>query len=65
VEWKQEVLDKGPVRGKCVPEIGDKVWKVGRTTSYTEGTVADLDWAGYVQYSRGTAFFEDCILGGG
>jgi hypothetical protein len=62
VEWKQEVLDKGPVRGKCVPEIGDKVWKVGRTTSYTEGTVADLDWAGYVQYSRGTAFFEDCIL---
>jgi tetrahydromethanopterin S-methyltransferase subunit B len=62
VEWKQEVLDKGPVRGKCVPEIGDKVWKVGRTTGFTEGTVADLDWAGYVQYGRGTAFFEDCIL---
>jgi hypothetical protein len=62
VEWKQEVLDKGPVRGKCVPELNDKVWKVGRTTGYTEGTVADLDWAGYVQYSRGTAFFEDCIL---
>jgi hypothetical protein len=62
VEWKQEVLDKGAVRGKCVPELNDKVWKVGRTTSYSEGTVADLDWAGYVQYSRGTAFFEDCIL---
>jgi tetrahydromethanopterin S-methyltransferase subunit B len=62
VEWKQEVLDKGAVVGKCVPEIGDKVWKVGRTTGFTEGTVSDLDWAGYVSYSRGTAFFEDCIL---
>ena len=62
VEWKQEVLDKGKVVGKCVPEIGDRVWKVGRTTGYTEGVVADLDWSGYVQYSRGRAFFEDCIL---
>jgi hypothetical protein len=62
VEWKQEVLDKGAVVGKCVPEIGDKVWKVGRTTGFTEGTVSDLDWSGYVQYSRGSAFFEDCIL---
>jgi intein/homing endonuclease len=33
VEWKQEVLDKGPVRGKCVPELNDKVWKVGRCFS--------------------------------
>jgi len=63
VEAKQEILDMGKVTGKTVPEIGDKVWKIGRTTSYTDnGTVLDLDWNGSVQYSRGVCFFTDCIL---
>jgi len=63
VEAKQEILDMGKITGKTVPKIGDRVWKVGRTTSYTDhGIVLDLDWNGKVQYSRGVCFFTDCIL---
>lgn len=64
VEVKQkEILGKGPITGKTIPKLGDKVWKVGRTTGYTDnGKVIDLDWNGSVQYSRGTASFTDCIL---
>jgi len=59
----QEVLDKGTIMGKYVPNIDDKAWKVGRTTGYTDnGVVKDLDWNGYVGYTRGKLFFTDCIL---
>jgi len=44
-------------------KLNDKVQKTGRTTCWTrDGVVVDLDWRGYVQYSRGYAWFEDQIL---
>jgi hypothetical protein len=48
--------------GKRIPEIGEEVRKTGRTTELTRGKIIDLDWYGYVTYSRGKAFFGDCIL---
>jgi len=63
VDSYQEVLDKGEVVGKTEVYVGDGVWKVGRTTGYTDnGIVIDTDWNGSVQYSRGTVLFTDCIL---
>jgi len=44
-------------------KLNDKVQKTGRTTCWTkDGVVVDLNWCGYVQYSRGYAWFEDQIL---
>jgi hypothetical protein len=61
--WRFEVLNIGPVSGKRDPSLAEKVQKMGRTTGHTvQGTVVDLDWNGRVGYSRGTAFFTDCIL---
>lgn len=62
VDMRQEVLDHGSITGKITPLIGDRVWKVGRTSGYTEGVVSDLDFNGVVQYSRGVVMFTDCIL---
>ena len=62
VPYEVEALPGKRIAGKAVPVINDKVWKVGRTTGYTEGVVVDLNWNGIVEYSRGRAFFTDCIL---
>jgi hypothetical protein len=53
-----------PVRGVNYDlKVGDKVQKTGRTTCHTaNGVVVDLNYCGYVTYSRGVAFFEDQIL---
>ena len=53
---------KNAYKGKRLPEEGEKVQKTGRTTEHTIGEVVSLHWNGQVQYSRGIAFFVDCIL---
>ena len=62
VPYEIEVLPGKKIAGKAVPVINEKVWKIGRTSGYTEGVVVDLDWNGTINYSRGKAFFTDCIL---
>jgi len=63
VEIKTQIFKIGEVYGKRRPKLGEKVQKMGRTTGYTKnGVVIDLDWNGRVGYSRGTAFFTDCVL---
>jgi len=62
-EWKNEVLNLGKATGKRLPNMGEKLQKMGRTTGHTDhGETGDLDWNGYVGYGRGRAFFKDCIL---
>ena len=57
------VLGIGKLNGKRRGEIGEKAEKVGRTTGHTvDGVLTDNDWYGYVQYSRGQAFFGPCGL---
>lgn len=48
--------------GKRLPDLNQKVQKVGRTTGRTIGTVISTSWTGSVKYSRGYATFIDCIL---
>jgi hypothetical protein len=48
--------------GKRLPDLNQKVQKIGRTTGKTIGTVVSTSWTGTVRYSRGTATFIDCIL---
>jgi len=62
VPFTVQVFPNIKISGKAVPHIGEEIWKVGRTTGLTKGKVIDTDWAGKVEYSRGTAWFEDCIL---
>jgi len=63
ISWEPEVYYIGQLAGVREAELGEKVQKVGRTTGWTkDGEVIDTDWSGYVQYSRGRAFFTDCVL---
>jgi len=66
VEWKNQLVDGKKPKGKGFPKLGNKegreVYKWGRTTGYTEGVIVSTDWNGYVGYSRGRAFFTNCIL---
>jgi hypothetical protein len=48
--------------GKRLPDLNQRVQKVGRTTGKTIGTIVSTSWTGTVKYSRGTATFIDCIL---
>ena len=48
--------------GKRLPDLNQRVMKVGRTTGKTIGTVVSTSWTGTVKYSRGSATFIDCIL---
>lgn len=48
--------------GKRLPDLNQKIQKVGRTTGKTIGTVVSTNWTGTVKYSRGSATFIDCIL---
>lgn len=52
----------GFLTGKRLPDLNQKVQKVGRTTGKTIGVVVSTNWTGTVRYSRGTATFIDCIL---
>ena len=62
VPYENKVLNGERCRGKRIPMLGERVWKIGRTTGYTEGTVASTHWNGYVWYTRGKAYFTNCIL---
>jgi hypothetical protein len=60
---KLEILGIGKVHGKRRGEIGEKAEKSGRTTCHTKaGKLIDNSWYGYVQYSRGSAYFGPCGL---
>jgi len=50
------------VVGKGLHELFREVFKSGRTTGITAGTIQDIRWNGYVDGSRGTAFYKDCVL---
>ena len=56
------VLNLGLPKGKRLPNINEKVQKVGRTTGKTIGRVVSTNWTGSVKYSKGSATFIDCIL---
>jgi len=61
VQYKITTL-VGEIHGKTLPHINEAVWKIGRTTGLTNGVVIDLDWNGYIEYLRGTSWYEDNIL---
>jgi len=53
----------GNYKGKTEAALDMKVQKSGRTTEWTNfGKIVSTSWSGTVQYSRGMAFFSDCIL---
>jgi hypothetical protein len=56
------ILNIGGVTGKRIPEIGEKIVKMGRTTSITSGTVADASATLQVEFDTGVAMFTDVIL---
>ena len=63
MEYTNEVHNVGIIHGKRDAVEGDIVSKFGRTTGLTtDGRVTDTDWSGSVKYSRGTVFFQDCVL---
>ena len=56
------ILNIGGVAGKGIPEVNEKVKKMGRTTGVTEGTVIDTSATVKVLYDRGEALFTDVVL---
>jgi len=63
VGFDLSIIDMGTAYGTALPKVGDLVQKSGRTSCRTtDGKIIDLEWHGNVQYSRGVAVFEDCIL---
>lgn len=63
IPYKLEILNMGGFKYVRRPYLYEKVQKMGRTTGHTtNGVVVDLNWSGYVQYQRGSAFFRDCML---
>ena len=60
---EDRILEIGTVRGVRTPEIGETVYKSGRTTGLTKGTVKTLDATLTVQMSDGEeAVFMNQIL---
>jgi hypothetical protein len=57
-----KVLGIGLPIGKILPDLNQRVQKMGRTTGKTIGTIVSTSWTGTVKYSRGSATFIDCIL---
>ncbi len=63
VGYELKFIDLPPVKGVNHDiKVGDEVAKTGRTTCTTVGRIFDDCWNGYVQYSRGTAYFEDQLM---
>jgi hypothetical protein len=56
------ILNIGGVTGKGIPEVSERVRKMGRTTGVTEGTVIDTSVTVRVLYDRGEALFTDVAL---
>jgi len=53
--------DKAPCGVNADSHVGDKVFKDGRTTCFTDGRIIDLHWSGYVNYGDKRAYFVDQI----
>lgn len=53
---------EGRIVGKGEHKRGIEVYKSGRTTGVTSGPIEDPSWNGYVQGSRGLAYYEDVVL---
>jgi hypothetical protein len=66
--YKVEDVIAETLNGKVVPdgmamvEIGDTVYKEGRTTGYTEGQVTAIGANVNVGYSEGTILHKNCII---
>ena len=56
------ILNIGGVTGKRIPELNERVRKMGRTTGITEGTVIDTSATVKVVYDAGEALFTDVAL---
>jgi hypothetical protein len=56
------ILNIGGVTGKRIPEVSERVRKMGRTTGITEGTVVDTSATVKVLYDRGEALLTDVAL---
>jgi len=56
------ILNIGGVTGRGIPEVSERVRKMGRTTGVTEGTVIDTSATVRVLYDRGEALFTDVAL---
>jgi hypothetical protein len=56
------ILNIGGVTGKRIPDLNEKVKKMGRTTGVTEGTVIDTSATVKVLYDTGEALFADVVL---
>ncbi len=60
VEFSPEIAQIGVVRGQATGELGMRVQKFGRTTSYTVGTITQVNATFVVQgYPDGPATFTD------
>jgi len=56
------ILNIGGVTGKRIPDLNEKVKKMGRTTGITEGIVIDTSVTVKVLYDTGEALFTDVVL---
>ena len=56
------ILNIGGVTGKRIPELNERVRKMGRTTGITEGMVIDTSATVKVVYDAGEALFTDVAL---
>jgi hypothetical protein len=56
------ILNVGGITGKRVPDIGEKVRKMGRSTGLTEGTIIDNSASINVEYDSGVAMFTDVVV---
>jgi len=56
------IINVGGVTGKRIPNIYEKLKKMGRSTGLTEGTVIDNNATVYVEYGSGTALFTDVMI---
>ena len=65
VDYKLDIPEIGVPKGIVEPNLGMEVHKFGRTTSYTTGTVEQIDVTVNVAYGEGpnkVATFEDQII---
>ena len=61
-ECSSSIINLGGVLGKRDPQQGETVTKVGRSTGITQGDVTDASATLNVEYSTGSALFEDVFI---
>lgn len=53
----------GPLKGHhTTAEVGWRVYKVGRTSGFTEGVIQGVNWNGFVNYPFGRFFFTGQVV---